>query len=135
MFPRDFLEEADRLDLAAALAELGIPVPPESGLQLEKVIEHPGAAWRAIGGDLSLVSRLLRGARGAESDAAAVAVLRVVDMLSARKLARLSWRELLTAVARANRIDPALAEKVVTAWDTARKQRNGQQAGVREIAS
>jgi len=130
-----FLEEADRLDFAAALAELGIPVPPESNLELEKVIEHPGAAWRAIGGDLSLVGRLLRGARGAASDDAAVAVLRVVDMLPARKLARLPWRELLTAVARTNRIDPALAGKVVTAWDTARKQRNGQQPGVRENVS
>lgn len=110
------------IDHVAALAELGVPLDADSPLRLETVLENPGAVWRAIGGDLTSFGRLLRGARGADSDRAAVAVLRVVEMLPGRKLARLPWRELLVAVARAHRVDSDLAEKVVGAWDAARRR-------------
>lgn len=122
-----FLEALRRewIDYVSALAELGVPLDADSPLRLERVLHPPGAAWRAVRGDLVMLGRLLRGARGADRNQAAVAVLRLLEMLPGSKLGRLPWRDLLVTVARAHRVEPELAGKVVRAWDAARQRSFG----------
>jgi hypothetical protein len=119
---RHFQPEPERLWVAMALAEMGVTPPTGHGLRLEELLEHPGAAWRLIHNDEDAFRRLVRAARYAEHDSAAAAVLGILDMMPGPKLAALPWRDVLITVARANHENPALAEKVVTAWDRARKR-------------